>query len=236
MTYATQKHRTKHTSTHSLTYIRTGILQAHTHVHTHITCEQTQKLVYHCHFTHTSVLHTHKSRTLVYYRPPHMRRSPTFAAVRHCLLLLATLLPICTTAFRVTSHPAPQSTSAAPPVGRAGLTYMPRLGRARMRQLRCDCIPRHASQRVAMGAQGMGEVAAARRLEMPAFEAWKQANKIKSPYVSHAMFAIGNSEQRGVVAGMDPLVVYVVREHAHMQLARECSFIHQPVKGHATGI
>ena len=138
--------------------------------------------------------------------------------------------------FDLNQKTAPQSTSAAPQVGRAGLTYMPRLGRARMRQLRCDCIPRHASQRVAMGAQGMGEVASARRLEMPAFEAWKQANKIKSPYVSHAMFAIGNSEQRGVVAGMNPLVVYVVREHAHMQLARECSFIHQPVKGHATGI
>jgi len=217
--HRTKQHAHKHTHTHIHTHRHITGTHTHAHIYYRRTNPKTCILV---------PLHTHQcthpqvTYTLVYYRR-HMRRSPTFVVVGHWLLLLATLLPVCTTAFRVTSLPAPRSTSAAPQVGRAGLTYVPRLERARMRQLRCGCIPRHGSQRVAMGAQGMGEVASARRLEMPAFEAWKQANKIKSPYVSHAMFAIGNSEQRGVVAGMDPLVVYDVREHAHMQLAGECS-------------
>jgi hypothetical protein len=62
---------------------------------------------------------------------------------------------------------------------------------------------RTAPRLLRRGCVRMQQDAAAATLKMHAFEAWMWARNVKAEHVSHAMFAAGGGQQRGVVANKD---------------------------------
>ena len=62
---------------------------------------------------------------------------------------------------------------------------------------------RTASRLLRRGCVCMQQDAVAATLEMHAFEAWMRARNVKAEHISHAMFAAGSGQQRGVVANKD---------------------------------